>query len=260
VTDSVAVEHHEDENQIQEKPYSWLRALGGLILLPTLFILISGLLVWIARSSGIIFDQTAGFALTSSSFLLAALLFLIITGRARSILSSLKLREFHFHYIPLGVAAAVATYISALVVGILGNALISSLGETEARGTNDTTKTIGGLAESHSIFYLGLFIVVLAPICEEIFFRGAFLGALAQETRRKWIQIPAAVIVAIAFGFAHFQGFTGTLADVLAVVTPGLVGVTGIILTLKTKSLYPAIVNHMVYNGFVLLIITGAGS
>lgn len=256
MTDAVAVDHHEEEPQVEEKPYSWPRALGGLVLLPAFFILISGVLVWIARSSGIVFDQTAGFALTSSSFLLAAVLFLVITGRAKSILSSLRLREFHFHYIPLGIAASIATYISALIVGILGNALISSMGESEARGTNDTTKTIGGLAESHSIFYLGLFIVILAPICEEIFFRGAFLGALAQDTRRKWIQIPAAVIVAIAFGFAHFQGFTGTLADVLAVVTPGLVGVTGIILTLKTKSLYPAIVNHMVYNGFVLLIIT----
>jgi len=254
------VDHQEHEAELEEKPYSWPRAIGGLLLLPALFILISGALAWIARSSGIIFDQTAGFALTSSSFVLAAILFLVITGRAKSILSSLRLREFHFYYIPLGVAAAVATYIGATVIGILGTTLISSMGKPEARGANDTTQTIGGLAESHSIFYLGLFIVILAPICEEIFFRGAFLGALAQDTRRKWIQIPAAIIVAIAFGFAHFQGFTGTLADVLAVVTPGLVGVTGIILTLKTKSLYPAIVNHMVYNGFVLLIITGVGS
>jgi len=260
VTDEVAVAQEEDFLEEKPRPYSWKRGLAGLLLLPVLFLMVSFVLVKIVIASKIPLDQTAGFALTSSSFLIAALVYLLITGRAKRILSSLRLQRFHFHYIPVGLGAAVLTYIVAITIGIIGNSLLANMGDAKAQGANSTSETITTLSQSHSIFYLGFFIVVLAPICEEIFFRGAFLGSLAQDTRNNWIRVPAAIIVSVAFGFAHFQGFTGTLADVLAVVTPGLVGVTGVILTLKFKSLYPAMLNHMFYNGFVLLILTSAGS
>lgn len=247
------------------KPYSVKRALLGIFLLPAIFIAVTVGVSWLLRNSGQEFDPIVGFALSSSTFLIAALIYLATTGKFRSAWSFLKLDKFRWWYIPVGLGGAVATYMVSILLGMIAVAIQLAEAQNSGNpspdfGENSTSQTIGALSEIHSIFFIGFFIAILAPIAEEIFFRGALLGSIVQDSTKSWLQILAVAIVSVIFGFAHFQGSLTTFADLLAMVTPGLVGVTAAILTLSFKSLYPAIFTHMIYNGGVLLVITLAGS
>lgn len=251
----------EADSQIPEiavetpKPYSWLRALLGVFLLPAILVLITYVVVQLLQSTGESFDPTVGFALSSSTFLISAIVYIAITGKLKDAIGFLKLRRFKWRYIAIGLAGAIATYTLAIFVGMIA-VLISGFGDDGAEiGTNSTSETIGSLAQSHSILLLGFLIAVLAPLGEEIFFRGAMLSSIVQESSNKWLRFAAVVIISVIFGLFHMQESTGTMADVLAMVTPGLVGVTAALLTLWFNSLYPAIFAHLFYNGFVLLII-----
>lgn len=79
--------------------------------------------------------------------------------------------------------------------------------------------------------------VVLAPILEEVFFRGMLLGVF-RLVERPW----AGVAVSSAlFGMAHMQG----VATVLSIMVMGaFLG----LLALKTRSIVPGIVAHFVNN------------
>lgn len=86
---------------------------------------------------------------------------------------------------------------------------------------------------------------ILAPITEEIFFRGCLFQGLSIRTRRV---VLSAVISALAFGMMHPQGGTAL---------PGLiwVGVMASFLTYHTGSLVPAITMHILHNSSLLLLL-----
>jgi membrane protease YdiL (CAAX protease family) len=88
-----------------------------------------------------------------------------------------------------------------------------------------------------------LLIVVLAPISEEVCFRGMLFGGL----RRSLPRIPAALVGGLVFGGLH--ALTGITA------VPPLIAF-GFILCLlyeKTGSIVPGIMLHMLNNAFALL-------
>lgn len=91
-----------------------------------------------------------------------------------------------------------------------------------------------------------LLIVVLAPVSEEIFFRGFFFSGL----RTKLPFLPAALIGGLAFGLVHLPTGVTTVVP-LAVLGGVLCWVYE-----RTGSLWPAIAIHMVNNGLALLIIS----
>jgi membrane protease YdiL (CAAX protease family) len=84
---------------------------------------------------------------------------------------------------------------------------------------------------------LALGAVLLAPLSEELFFRGLVLGALAYHTRRTWIAI---TVSAIMFGFVHAQP-----QDVTPLITMGLV--LGY-LRVRCAALWPCVLLHMLFN------------
>lgn len=244
----------------ERRPYSILRALMGVIFLPIVLFGVIFISTEILRNSGGNFDQSVSFALSSGSFLLAAVLYLLITGKAREILSFLKLRHFSVRHILYGFGGAVGAYALAIIVGQLVGALNQLFGPDAPSGQNETSQAIGGLAQSHSIFLIGFLIAILAPIGEEIFFRGAMLGSLVQDSQNKWLRAGSILIVTAFFALAHFQSPTGTIADLLAMLVPAMVGVVAAVLRLRFDSLYPGIFTHMFYNGFVLAILAASGS
>lgn len=91
-----------------------------------------------------------------------------------------------------------------------------------------------------------LLIAVVAPISEEIFFRGFFYSGL----RSRMTIIPAAIISGIVFGLPHAP--TG----LTAVVPLAVLGGALCWLYEKTGSLWPPIAAHMLNNGLALLILT----
>jgi len=257
VENEVAAVEHET---VAPKPYSWKKALIGVLLLPLLVWFITQGVVQLYIGLGGTIGQSLGFLLTSGSFILTALIYILITGQIRQIWTVLKLRGFHWWYIPLGLGGAVVTYLGATILATVGILLSQLGGNPPEIGSNSTSQTIGDLTQSGSLLFVGFLVAIMAPVAEEIFFRGALLGSIVQESVNRWLRVGAVVIVSVIFGLFHFQGATGTISDVLAMVTPGLVGVTAAILTLKFNSLYPAIFTHLFYNGIVLAIIASSAA
>lgn len=104
----------------------------------------------------------------------------------------------------------------------------------------DTLPDELGVDESTAALIAVAFLVtVVAPIGEEVFFRGFFFRALA-NWRGIW---PAALITGIVFGGIHAGG-----SPVGFLVPLGVFGVVLCLLYARTKSLYPAIVLHAINN------------
>jgi sodium transport system permease protein len=105
----------------------------------------------------------------------------------------------------------------------------------------------GGLPEDiTSLSSLGLFLVLaLSPgICEELFFRGAVLSGLKRD-------LPAWKTImwqALLFGAVH--------ASIYRFVPTAFIGALLAAMTLRSRSLLPAIILHTSYNG--LLVLTNA--
>lgn len=138
---------------------------------------------------------------------------------------------------PLGfVAYFVMTYLFTLVVSLLFPAV--NLMESQDTGFNSLNS---------STEYIGAFItlVLLAPIAEEVLFRGYLFGALRRYIK-PWLTI---LITSIIFGFVH--GNINLMIDTFAL---GLVLGT---LRQTTGSVWAPILLHMTKNGlaFYLLFI-----
>ncbi|MBU3691750.1 MAG: CPBP family intramembrane metalloprotease [Solirubrobacterales bacterium] len=93
-----------------------------------------------------------------------------------------------------------------------------------------------------------LLIVVLAPLAEEIAFRGLLFGGL----RRRLPMIPAALIGGLFFGLLHFS--TGWSAVPVLI----FLGTLFAILYEKTGSLWPPIILHAINNGFAMVVLSAS--
>ena len=95
--------------------------------------------------------------------------------------------------------------------------------------------------------YLGLFgsvlsSVILAPLCEEVVFRGVLFGVL-------WNRIgfwPSAVLSSLVFSFVHYYDIGGSIG-VFGI------GLIACLLYRQTRSLWSPILMHAVYNGLITL-------
>ena len=101
-----------------------------------------------------------------------------------------------------------------------------------------------------------LTLVIIAPIAEEIIFRGWLYGKIRNNL--KWLPewgsiVVSALIVSLLFGIMHFQWNVGVNVFCLSLVLCGLREVTG--------TIYAGILTHMLKNGvaFYALYIIGLG-
>jgi len=91
-----------------------------------------------------------------------------------------------------------------------------------------------------------LVIAVVAPVTEELFFRGFFFAGL----RSRWSLWPSAVVVGLIFGLVHAP--TG----LTAVVPLAGLGVALCWLYNRTGSLWPCVFMHVVNNSLALVVVT----
>jgi len=89
--------------------------------------------------------------------------------------------------------------------------------------------------------------VVLAPVAEEIFFRGFFFAGL----RTRWSLWPSALLSGAIFGLVHAP--TGPTA---AIPLAGL-GVGLAWLYNKTGSIYPSMLAHFLNNALAIAVVIG---
>lgn len=96
-----------------------------------------------------------------------------------------------------------------------------------------------GTRDSAAALVLGaLLVCVVAPLCEEIFFRGFLFGAL-----RRHGLVVAVLVSGVAFGLAHVAS-----APIGFIVPLGTLGIILALLYEKTDSLYPSIALHALNN------------
>ena len=113
------------------------------------------------------------------------------------------------------------------------------------------SKTIFGL--DRIIAFVAL--VVLAPIAEEVVFRGWLYGKVRRETSKKLGSVASivlsAVIVSALFGLVHGQWNVGVNVFAMSLVMCGMREITG--------TVYAGILLHMIKNGvaFYLLFVLG---
>lgn len=104
----------------------------------------------------------------------------------------------------------------------------------------DTLPAELGVDESTlALIGVAFLVTVVAPLGEELFFRGFFFRALAN-----WKGIwPAAILTGVTFGAIHAGG-----SPIGFLVPLAIFGVVLCLLYAKTKSLYPPIVLHAINN------------
>lgn len=141
-----------------------------------------------------------------------------------------------------GLAGWAANLPLMLLIGGLGVFLFRGLPEP----SHPAVEVLQGSASSGQIFRVFLLGVVFAPFLEEVVFRGMLLPALIHVTRRPWV---AVVVSSLLFAAIHPQGIAAWFA--LATV-----GAMCAMLTLQTRSLWPAIIMHAVHNLVLLSINT----
>jgi membrane protease YdiL (CAAX protease family) len=91
-----------------------------------------------------------------------------------------------------------------------------------------------------------LMIALLAPVAEELFFRGFLFAGL----RTRWTLWPAALTSGLIFGLVHAP--TG----ITTVVPLAALGVALCWLYDRTGSLWPCVIAHMINNGLALAVVS----
>ncbi len=175
-------------------------------------------------------------------FVVTALYFASSSGRRRPRPSDFGYRRISLW---LGVGAFFAAGAGYLIVSAVYQSIV------KLHGTDKLPTDLGINSSTFALVGAAIFVCVLAPICEEFFFRGFIFGAL-----RRWhIQIRghqigtwvAAVETGILFGLAH----TGSAASQY-LIPLGFLGFVLCIVRWKTRSLYPCMALHSVNNSIAL--------
>lgn len=150
--------------------------------------------------------------------------------------------DFGFRFRPIDVAWGIGTGFAILMLaGGLGYVLTEALDVGSDESTN--TQIITDAADTQALWIIVIAAVVLAPLVEELFFRGLCLRAI--ENR---FGTTAAVIGStILFTIPHFTNpsLAGTVV-LFSII--GMVGLLLALLVVKTGRLGPAIVAHAVFN------------
>jgi len=156
--------------------------------------------------------------------LLAVIVAVAPLGRAAG--PALGLRPANWKYPVLGAIGTLALSVAVSQIGI------------EPEGVK---QVIEGVREPRQLTISLLCLALLAPLVEELVFRGLLYGWIAG----RWGSWPALIVSTLAFAGAHWEP-----AHVVLVLPLGLLFGW---LRRRTDSLLPSLFSHIVNNGFALL-------
>jgi membrane protease YdiL (CAAX protease family) len=142
----------------------------------------------------------------------------------RSAFPALGLRPANWKYLAFGPLATLALSVAVSQLGI------------EPKGMKQVIQFVPG-----QVVVSLLLLAVLAPLVEELVFRGLLYGWIAG----RWGTMAAFIVSSLAFAAAHFEP-----AHIVLVLPLGLLFGW---MRRQTDSLLPSLVSHVLNNGFALL-------
>lgn len=146
---------------------------------------------------------------------------------------------FKFIDVPLGIGTAFIAAGAAAIAGAIVSGLVGLDDPSEAENTQILTDT----QNTAWIWFLVYAATVIAPVAEELFFRGLALRAF----EKRGGPILAVVGSTVVFTVLHYNG--GDLAATAVLFAAiGAVGAVLAIVTLRVGRLWPAIFAHMGFN------------
>ncbi len=140
----------------------------------------------------------------------------------------------------LGVGLATGIVLQLLVLPVLYWPIGQLVDIDPGQAAEDLVDTVDGAAD---IILMTIIVAIMAPLVEELFYRGLVLGAL----RRHVSDVAAIAIQGLLFGAAHFQG----------IQLPGLI-VVGVVfghLRVRYGRLGPCWAAHFGFNAVTLAVL-----
>ena len=139
------------------------------------------------------------------------------------------------------VGTGIGLALQLVVVPLMYWPIFRIFGDLDVEGP---ARELSELADTPlEVILLVVMTVLLAPLTEEVFFRGLLQGALRDRLGPVW----AVSIASVAFGITHFQ-----LVQFPALV---LVGVVNGLLVLRTGRLGPALWSHAAFNAITVAVL-----
>jgi membrane protease YdiL (CAAX protease family) len=111
-------------------------------------------------------------------------------------------------------------------------------------------------AQTLSLIAIGVMApLLLAPLVEELFFRGTLLTSLEPPTGRRGAMIFAVVLCAVIFAIPHMIGSTNIVNASVAFSGATILGLGSGALAIVTRRVGASIVAHVTFNGALLLLL-----
>ncbi len=175
-----------------------------------------------------------------------AVLVLLVRLRGRGLLDAVRLRAPEASWQARFASAGLTLLLTAgtLIAGFAYVIVAQQLGVV----SSDETNVVQLFGNDATGFFLSvLLVVVIAPVAEEVVFRGVVLGAMAE----RWGIWTSITVTSVVFAMSHLN-WTTLLPTMLLGVAAGWLAV-------RRPSLWPAITLHALYN-LTLVAIVYAGA
>jgi membrane protease YdiL (CAAX protease family) len=146
-------------------------------------------------------------------------------------LAAIRLHKPTWSAIGWGFAGLVLSYIAlGIYLGVVAVLGIDALEPVSSIDDDSIYRN------AYLVALTGVVVVFVAPIAEEIFFRGFLIGGIT----RRWSLIPAVAVSAIIFAAIHI--------DVGSLIPFAIIGVVFAYIYLRSGNLASSIVAHMLFN------------
>jgi membrane protease YdiL (CAAX protease family) len=219
--------------------YAVLAFFGGLIVSQIAVLIVGGIWVLASGKDLTVLQDDSSFIVVASA--INELLFIATAVFVARMSGSFRWRDFGLVRAPFWRTLALMGAVMASYFVILGiyNVLVNL-------APDDAPEKLGADAGDLRMLFFALLVAVLAPIAEEIFFRGLIFRALWNG----WGLWPAAIVSGLLFGALHID--STTTDRLLQVVPLAVLGISFALLYSWTGTLYSTIALHATNNAIAV--------
>jgi membrane protease YdiL (CAAX protease family) len=212
----------------------WAPFLSGIAIFIGLGILVAIVGVAAGWAADDIPDRFVLFATLAQDGLLIVAALLVARLTSRRPAWDLGLRRFK---LSRGLLLAGGAFLAFFVFLVVWQAVLS------IKQSDDLAQELGARDSTFNLVFVAILVALVAPIAEELFFRGFLFGALRGPIG--WI--PAAVVTGIVFGIIHAGG-----TDAVFLVPLAVLGFLLCVLYRRSGSLLPGMGVHAFNNALAL--------